>query len=66
MISQGGGDVLKPSLNLLVEGSIPSGLTKLSSALSPGAKYLKNGAVAAVRLSRFPSNAMTAERLTLC
>ena len=38
------------TLNLRVEGSIPSRLTKLSSALSPRAKYLKNGAVAAVRL----------------
>jgi hypothetical protein len=45
------------TLNLRVEGSIPSWLTKPSSALSQGAKYLKNGAVAAVRLNRFPSNA---------
>jgi hypothetical protein len=39
-------------------GSIPIGLTIFSSALAPGAKYLKNGAVAAVRLNRFPSNAI--------
>jgi hypothetical protein len=45
------------TLNLRVEGSIPSWLTILSSALSDGAKYLKRGAVAAVRLNRFPSNA---------
>jgi hypothetical protein len=32
-------------------------VTKLSSALSDGAKYLKSGALAAVQLNRFPSNA---------
>jgi hypothetical protein len=31
-------------------GSIPVRLTNFSSALAPGAKYLKNGAVAAVRI----------------
>jgi hypothetical protein len=45
------------TLNLRVDGSIPSRLTIFSSALSDGAKYLKNGAVAAVRLNRFPPNA---------
>ena len=40
--------------HLRLVGSIPTRLTKLSSALSPRAKYLKNGAVAAVRLNRFP------------
>src|SRR4051812_10706505 len=39
-------------LNLRVEGSIPSRLTTLSSALSDGATYLKSGAVTAVRLDR--------------
>jgi hypothetical protein len=46
------------TLNLRVVGSIPTRLTILSSASSDGAKYLKNGTVAAVRLNRFPSNAI--------
>src|SRR4051812_34595647 len=46
------------TLNLRVDGSIPSRLTTLSSALSDGAKYLKSGAVTAVRLNRFPSYAI--------
>jgi hypothetical protein len=42
---------------MLAADSIAVWLTTLSSALSDGAKYLKSGAVAAVRLNRFPSNA---------
>jgi len=46
-------------------GSIPVRLTKLSSAVPEGAKYLKNRAVAAVRLNRFPSNAHTLRKKQL-
>ena len=36
-------------------GAHPPGDAKLSSACSPGPKYLKSSAVAVVRLNRFPS-----------
>jgi hypothetical protein len=48
---------LDDSLRNNVPVRLPSGLTSLSSALSPGAKYLKSDAVAAVRSNRVPSNA---------
>ena len=44
------------TLNLRVDGSIPSWLTKLSFGFSSAAKHLKTGAVTTVRLNRFPSN----------
>jgi hypothetical protein len=50
------------TLNLRVVGSIPTRLTTFSSALSDGAKYLNSGAVTAVRLNRFPSNATPSEK----
>src|SRR5690606_17475499 len=59
-------DDLKATLNLRVEGSIPSRLTTLSSALSDGAKYLKSGAVTAVRLNRLPSYAIPSGKNSCC
>ena len=51
---------------LPLAGSIPMRLTTLSSALSDGAKYLKSGAVTAVRLNRFPSYAIPSGKNSCC
>ena len=59
-------DAIVSVLLWLFRGSIRIRLTIFSSAPSDDAKYLKSGAVAAVRLNRFPSYAIPSGKNSCC